>query len=69
MTVLFVVSLACYEVLRTLLMYFILVITFHCIRTDGSFLKEFTPLESYYFTLRKLRKKGLFKILKAKYFQ
>ena len=26
---------------------------FHFIRTDGSFLKEFTTLKSYYFTLRK----------------
>ena len=30
-----------------------LVITFHFILTDGSFLKEFTTLKSYYFTLRK----------------
>ena len=36
--------------------YFILVITFHFIYTDGSFLKEFTTLKSYYFTLRKEEK-------------
>ena len=34
-------------------MYFILVITFHFISTDESFLKEFATLKSYYFTLRK----------------
>ena len=52
MTILFVVSpiLKFAYVVDALLK---LVITFHFIRTDASFLEEFTILKSYYFTLRK----------------